>query len=147
MEGAAKVGCPRLRLLADAPEREVATGHTSTVTYHCHQAMFSLPRLLGTTLDSIPGPAPYLKAQAKPGWSCRRRKASCGSASSGRVGSQSLDRRSVPFELLIPLLEQERTLFFSLQLGDAAHDPGRAGVEEKIADLSPLMDDFASTTR
>ena len=36
-------------------------------------------------------------------------------------------------------------MFFSLQMGDAAHDPGRAGLDEKIADLSPLMDDFAST--
>jgi ADP-heptose:LPS heptosyltransferase len=36
-------------------------------------------------------------------------------------------------------------MFFSLQLGDAAHDPARAGTENKLADLSPLMDDFAST--
>jgi len=36
-------------------------------------------------------------------------------------------------------------MFFSLQLGDAANDPARAGIKNKLADLSPLMDDFAST--
>ena len=144
-----KVGCPPAlaRLLADAPGvSEVATGHAGSVTYHCHQAMFSLPRLLGTTLDSIPGPAPYLKARSQPGLELPQTN---GLLRVGLVwqgsGSQSPDRRSVPFELLKPLLEQEKALFFSLQLGDAAHDPGRAGVEEQIADLSPLMDDFAST--
>ena len=149
MGATVKVGCPPAlaRLLADAPGvSKVATGNAGMVTYHCHQAMFSLPRLLGTTLDSIPGPAPYLKSQSQAGLELPQTK---GILRVGLVwqgsGSQSLDRRSVPFELLKPLLEQERTLFFSLQLGDAAHDPGRAGVEEKIADLSPLMDDFAST--
>ena len=149
MGATVKVGCPPAlaRLLADAPGvSEVATGNAGMVTYHCHQAMFSLPRLLGTTLDSIPGPAPYLKAQSQAGLELPQTK---GILRVGLVwqgsGSQSLDRRSVPFEFLKPLLEQERTLFFSLQLGAAAHDPGRAGVEEKIADLSPLMDDFAST--
>ena len=36
-------------------------------------------------------------------------------------------------------------MFFSLQLGDAANAPARAGIERALADLSPLMDDFAST--
>ena len=36
-------------------------------------------------------------------------------------------------------------MFFSLHLGDAANDPARAGIESELADLSPLMDDFAST--
>jgi ADP-heptose:LPS heptosyltransferase len=51
----------------------------------------------------------------------------------------------VPFGQLLPLLGQEQAMFFSLQLGDAANDPARAGIESKLADLSPLMDDFAST--
>jgi len=149
MGATVKVGCPPAlaRLLADVPGvSEVATGLAGTVTYHCHQAMFSLPRLFGTTLDSIPGPAPYLKAKAQTGLKLPQTNDVL------RVGlvwqgseSQSPDRRSVPFELLKPLLEQERTLFFSLQLGDAAHDPTRVGVEGQLADLSPLMDDFAST--
>ena len=70
MGATVKVGCPPAlaRLLADAPGvSEVATGNAGMVTYHCHQAMFSLPRLLGTTLDSIPGPAPYLKSQSQAG--------------------------------------------------------------------------------
>jgi tetratricopeptide (TPR) repeat protein len=144
-----KVGCPPAlaRLLSAAPGvSEMATGHNGTVTYHCHQAMFSLPRLLGTTLDSIPGKVPYLKAQSHAGLELPQTKGvlRVGLAWYGS-GSQNPDRRGVPFELLKPLLEQEKTLFFSLQLGDAAHDPGRAGLDEKIADLSPLMDDFAST--
>ena len=36
-------------------------------------------------------------------------------------------------------------MFFALQLGEASQDPARAGFENSIADLSPLMDDFAST--
>ena len=36
-------------------------------------------------------------------------------------------------------------MFFALQLGEAANEPAQAGVEHKLADLSPLMDDFAST--
>ena len=81
MGATVKVGCPQTlaRLLADAPGvSEVATGNAGMVTYHCHQAMFSLPRLLAHARLSPGGP--YLKSQSQAGWSCRRRKASCGSA-------------------------------------------------------------------
>ena len=149
MGATVKVGCPPAlaRLFADAPGvSEVVTGNAGKVGFNSHQAMFSLPRILGTTLDNIPGTVPYLTAPSLEGIEL---PATTGVFRIGLTwhgsGSQSPDRRSVPFDQLLPLLGQERTMFFSLQLGDAAHDPARAGTENKLADLSPLMDDFAST--
>lgn len=149
MGATVKVGCPPAlaRLFADAPGVSgVVTGNAGKVSFHSHQAMFSLPRILGTTLETIPGTVPYLTAPAPDGLEL---PATNGLFRIGLTwhgsGSQSPDRRGVPFEQLLPLLGQERTMFFSLQLGDAASDPARAGIESKLADLSPLMDDFAST--
>ena len=149
MGATVKVGCPPAlaRLFADAPGvSEVVAGNAGKVSFHSHQAMFSLPRILGTTLETIPGTVPYLTAPAPDGLEL---PATTGVFRIGLTwhgsGSQSPDRRSVPFGQLLPLLGQEQAMFFSLQLGDAANDPARAGIESKLADLSPLMDDFAST--
>ena len=149
MGATVKVGCPPAlaRLLTDAPGvSEVITGNAGRVIFNSHQALFSLPRILGTTLDNIPGTVPYLTAPSQSGVELPATKGvfRIGLTWQGS-GSQNPDRRSVPFEQLLPLLEQERTMFFSLQLGDASHDPARADAENKLADLSPLMDDFAST--
>ncbi len=149
MGATVKVGCPPAlaRLFTGAPGvSEVVAGNAGKVSFHSHQAMFSLPRILGTTLETIPGTVPYLTAPSPDGIEL---PATIGVFRIGLTwhgsGSQSPDRRSVPFEQLLPLLSQERAMFFSLQLGDAANDPARAGIKNKLADLSPLMDDFAST--
>ena len=149
MGATVKVGCPPAlaRLFGDAPGvSEIITGNARKVSFHSHQAMFSLPRILGTTLENIPGTGPYLTAPSPDGLEL---PATTGVFRIGLTwhgsGSQSPDRRSVPFGQLLPLLGQEQAMFFSLQLGDAANDPARAGIESKLADLSPLMDDFAST--
>ena len=149
MGATVKVGCPPAlaRLFADAPGvSEIVAGNAGNVSFHSHQAMFSLPRILGTTLENIPGTGPYLTAPAPDGLEL---PATTGVFRIGLTwhgsGSQSPDRRSVPFGQLLPLLGQEQAMFFSLQLGDAANDPARAGIESELADLSPLMDDFAST--
>ena len=149
MGATVKVGCPPAlaRLLTDAPGvSEVITGNAGRVIFNSHQALFSLPRILGTTLDNIPGTVPYLTAPSQSGVELPATKGvfRIGLTWHGS-GSHNPDRRSVPFEQLLPLVEQERTMFFSLQLGDASHDPARADAENKLADLSPLMDDFAST--
>ena len=149
MGATVKVGCPPAlaRLLTDAPGvSEVITGNAGRVIFNSHQALFSLPRILGTTLDNIPGTVPYLTV---PSQSSVELPATKGVFRIGLTwhgsGSHNPDRRSVAFEQLLPLLEQERAMFFSLQLGDASYDPARADAENKLADLSPLMDDFAST--
>ena len=149
MGATVKVGCPPAlaRLLTDAPGvSEVITGKARRVIFNSHQALFSLPRILGTTLDNIPGTVPYLTAPSQSGVELPATKGvfRIGLTWHGS-GSHNPDRRSVPFEQLLPLLEQEPTMFFSLQLGDASHDPARADAENKLADVSPLMDDFAST--
>ena len=149
MGATVKVGCPPAlaRLLTDSPGvSEVITGNAGRVIFNSHQALFSLPRILGTTLDNIPGTVPYLTAPSQSGVELPATKGlfRIGLTWHGS-GSHNPDRRSVAFEQLLPLLEQERAMFFSLQLGDAAHDPARADAENRLADLSPLMDDFAST--
>jgi tetratricopeptide (TPR) repeat protein len=149
MGATVKVGCPPAlaRLLSDAPGiSEVITGNAGRVNFNSHQALFSLPRILGTTLDNIPGTVPYLTAPSQSGVELPATKGvfRIGLTWHGS-GSHNPDRRSVPFEQLLPMLGQERAMFFSLQLGDAAYDPARADAENKLADLSPLMDDFAST--
>ncbi|MBI2406737.1 MAG: tetratricopeptide repeat protein [Gemmatimonadetes bacterium] len=110
--------------------------------------VMSLPMLCGTTPDSVPHAAGYLRAPARP---VGERVASLpGRLRVGLVwaGNPSHQRdllRSVPLATLDPLLALEDVTFVSLQKGPAAAQlasaPGAAGV----IDLDPALHDFSDS--
>ncbi len=132
-------------------ERVVARG-AKRPTFDLHCPMLSLPLALGTTVDTIPAPGPYLHADASEAAAWRTRLgADRGGPLVGIVwaGDPCLHspalaavdrRRSLAPEQLAPLLELAGPRFVSLQRSGA-----RAAPNLKLLDLMHEVEDFADT--
>jgi Flp pilus assembly protein TadD len=116
--------------------------------YDCQCALASLPLRFGTGLATIPADIPYLAADAAALARWRLRIGSGGRRIGLVWAGSPLHRkdaqRSIPIELLAPLLDLPDTAWFSLQVGERAPDlaklpPGR------VVDLAPELGDFAET--
>lgn len=111
--------------------------------------LLSLPHLLGTTVETVPGDVPYLSAEADriAAWQARLggdggRKV--GLVWAGRPGHKNDRNRSAALADLAPLLDIPGISFFSLQTGERGGDLAqvRGGA---ITDLAPELSDFAET--
>jgi Flp pilus assembly protein TadD len=122
----------------------LSAGSPPPFDWHC--PLMSLPLAFGTTLQTIPSPAPYLYVPPE----ARRRAAErpwpkqgprIGLVWSGNPQHPRDHFRSIPLALLQPLLDMENVHYFSLQLGPAAAqlEPWR----NRITDLAPAPDDMA----
>jgi tetratricopeptide (TPR) repeat protein len=108
--------------------------------YYC--PLLSLPRVLRTTLATIPSAVPYLSVPTEVSAAWSERIAAPGL----RVGLVWAGRTvgAIDLRLLQPLWEVAGISWFSLQVGEDAGDPSSIdGV--KIADLAPWLTDFAET--
>lgn len=89
-------------------------------------SLLSLPFYLGITLETIPAPIPYIRVDHSklPEWRQKLTGADgrpkVGIAWSGNPDNKTDYKRSIPLNLMQPLLTQEDVSFFSLQVGDAA---------------------------
>jgi Tfp pilus assembly protein PilF len=113
----------------------------------------SLPGVFGTELDSIPGSAPYLKADPEKvaRWSARIRGAvgdgafRVGIAWAGRPSHPNDRQRTLRWAQLLPLTRLPGVALIALQkdipAADRAEFPGGLGA----LDLSAELDDFADT--
>ena len=122
--------------------------------FDVHCAFMSLPRVLGTTLDTLPTQIPYLHPDpaAVERWS--RRLAGTGSglrvgiAWAGNPKHAGDRRRSIALERLAPILDVPGVRFYSLQVGERAGDLGRvagAQVPDKVVDLAPELKTYTDT--
>lgn len=115
--------------------------------HDCWAAMFSLPRLLGATLTTIPG-VPYLSATQSliDKWTTRLGKGyKVGLVWAGAPYQVNDENRSMKLDLLAPLFHVEGARFFSLQVGERAQDIEKLGLMSQIVDLSPGIHDFHDT--
>lgn len=115
--------------------------------YDCHLPLLSLPRFLKTTLNRVPN-QPYLKPK---GVLVSIPKSTKGMLNIGLAwaGSptQANDRnRTFSLSAALPLLEQTRCRFFSLQKGEAAAEIDGLGVGHTITPIGPMLRDFADTS-
>ncbi|MGO8698994.1 MAG: tetratricopeptide repeat protein [Limisphaerales bacterium] len=111
-------------------------------------ALMSLARCFKTTIDTIPASVPYLRSQGKVPELTHVAKAETGDLKIGLVWAgnpaQKNDwRRSMPFEILRPLLGQAGVTFYSLQVPAPASGPHP--LESRLVDLSPLISDYSDT--
>jgi tetratricopeptide (TPR) repeat protein len=143
-----------VRLLRDLPGVDLVVGyHEPLPTFDFQSPMLSLPWVLGTTMETIPGTTPYLHADKTKATGWHERLASI--ANKGpRIGlvwagnplnhSKALAardrRRSLAAERLSPLLEIPGLHFFSLQKNGPA-----APTTFPVINLMDEMTDFADT--
>ena len=112
---------------------EVATPGEPLPPFDVQAALMSLPRLLGTTLGTIPGETPYLSIAPAPVQRWREilgpaRGLRVGLAWAGNPEHANDRRRSLPLEALAPLGAVPGIECYSLHVGDRAaaevHDSG-----------------------
>jgi hypothetical protein len=140
------------RLLARAPGIDrLASSEDSAPEADVYAPLLSLPRLLGTTLATIPADVPYLKAE--PELVERWTRALAPPTDGLRVGivwqgnpKHDKDReRSAPLRLFAALARVEGVRLFSLQKGFGTEQlAGIAGLFP-VTDLGPGLEDFVDT--
>jgi tetratricopeptide (TPR) repeat protein len=135
---------PLSRLLEQSAPVEVLNGEIGEADW---QIPFpSLPLSLRTRLDTIPKAMPYLKASPEQlaNWQrvfaeLPRTGRRVGLAWQGNPKHRNDRNRSIPLQMLEPLLETPGWQFFSLQLGAPRKLP------DGLFDLSPLLVDLSET--
>jgi len=113
----------------------------------------SLPQIFATELSTIPAPIPYLSMQPEHValWRARldtlapKPRLRVGLAWSGRPTHPNNLRRSVPLQMLAPILAVAGVNFFGLQKPFPDEDRSFAGSLTNFSDLSPDLTDFAET--
>jgi FkbM family methyltransferase len=116
--------------------------------FHC--PLMSLPGLFGTTVETIPVPAPYLRAHAGAVERWRERLPATGRPRVGIVWAGSPDHpndryRSIALRALLPLLECEGVSFVSLQKGPAVAQLADVSAKVDICDVGDELNDFGDT--
>lgn len=109
----------------------------------CSIPLLSLPRIFGTTFESIPARVPYLQTKQmatitqSPGTNLR-----VGLIWAGKPSPRD---RSWPLPLMASLLDNPRVSFFSLQTGPRAQELAEKGFDHLVVDLGPKLADFSTT--
>ncbi|WP_204153470.1 tetratricopeptide repeat protein [Leptolyngbya sp. CCY15150] len=154
------VGCPSplVRLFQSVPGVETAGSAIDAGQVQQHAALMSLPHLLGTTLETIPAPIPYI--DLAPLWDTRAQAIAARIATfaeqvpshrriglvwAGSAGNPDDQYRTCPAALLQPLLAQPKCLFYSLQVGDRRSELATLAPQGEVLDLGDDVQDFADT--
>jgi len=134
----------------EGAERVIARGQ-SLARFDWHVPLLSLPHLLRLTLETVPAKTPYLRP---PGGRVARLPAPPDSQSGhlkvglvwrGHPQHKNDRHRSIPAELLEPLLSVPGVAFYSLQVGTPAAEPLLRPPLDKLIDLRAMIHDFGDT--
>ena len=139
---------PLIRLLTRSPGIERLLVHGDPLPeFDVHTPLLSLPRLLGTTLESVPADVPYLDAEPQLVAAWRQRLGSYPGFKVGIVWQGNpkfrLDRlRSAPLTEFAPLARVPGVHLFSLQKGPGAEQLAPLTDRFPVTDLGSNLDDF-----
>jgi len=143
---------PLLRLLEGNPHiaRMWSRHDPPASDFDLQIPLFSLPRIFGTTLDTVPAAVPYLDVPAAHivrlgGHLGRRTKARVALVWAGNAEHHNDHNRSLPLRAFAPLLELPGVEFVALQHGEACAQLAASGFQRRLRDLSPLQQDFLDT--
>ncbi len=141
---------PLARLIAATPgvDEVVLTGSAERPEADCHAPLMSLPRILGTTVETIPQANPYLFVP--PGPRPTLPQARAGDLKVGIVWAGSMTfkgdrKRSAGLSWFEVLFDLPNVRFYSLQKGPRQPDLAELGFDGIVTDLDPLIGDFADT--
>jgi Flp pilus assembly protein TadD len=127
-------------------ERVIAAGE-SLPPHDRHCPLLDLPRIFGTTIDTIPAVTPYIEVDPQRAalWRPRierRHGVKVGLVWAGNPDFRDDRRRSIPPEALAPLFAVPGITFFALQVGARAHDLAPI---RQVETLGAELRDFADT--
>ena len=112
--------------------------------------IFSLPGVLGTTLETVPDQVPYFDTTGLDGPQIGQSAGGLLNVGISWAGSPDHDNdanRSMKLQDLLPLCSVPGTRFYSLQVGSAVKDIKSAGGRGLVTDLSPRIKTFADTAK
>ncbi|MCR9220562.1 MAG: tetratricopeptide repeat-containing glycosyltransferase family protein [Alphaproteobacteria bacterium] len=140
---------PLARLIQQSPAFagiSVAPRGAPTPAPAAHAPLLSLPRLLGTRLESAPAGVPYLSAPAD----AQRPATPSGALNvglcwAGKPSHRNDRNRSIGAAGFMALFDLPGACFHSLQKGPGARQIAEHGLEALVADLGSSMKDFAET--
>ena len=144
------------RLFRTIPGVEVIDTPGAEGRFDFHAPLMCLPRLLGTTLETVPANIPYLAADPSEAARWAERLSGCegfrvglvwaGDTHPGRPAGAAIDRRrSLRLAQLAPLASVEGVTFVSLQKGPPADQASSPPAGMRFIDLTAELDDFAAT--
>ncbi|MBD2075219.1 tetratricopeptide repeat protein [Phormidium sp. FACHB-592] len=139
---------PLMRLLSTVPgiDQLVPLGYPPP-NFDVYAPLMSLPGILGTTLENVPAPIPYLQ----PPQSALQLSAPAtarlkvGIVWSGGHLYKKNQSRSCPLVHFQPLLQLPDIAYYSLQKGIAQTHLSELGWESQVQDLSSQFNDMAET--
>lgn len=139
---------PLLRAVAGADDVLPRGAVLDVARYDAYVRMMSLPRLLGTTLETIPAEAPYLQPDPAlvEAWSVPLAQLPAPRIGLTWAGNplHSNDReRSIPLAAFAPLREIPGLSWIALQKGERADEPAPEGLA--LERLGPSLADLAQT--
>ena len=139
------------RLLSSMPGIDSLTAWGDPLPDHDVLAsLMSLPYLLGTVLDNIPGQVPYLfppkpRQSLDNGISIDVAKKNVGIVWAGNPRHKNDHNRSVELSRFLPLIETPGIKWYSLQVGSRAGDLIATEGFDDVTDTSPMLKDFSDT--
>lgn len=140
---------PLARLFAASPAFEniaiVIRDTAPLPPYDAQVALLSLPRLAGTTPETIPAEVPYLAASKAPPAPPVRETCHIGIAWAGKPTHRNDRNRSMPLSMLAPLFEIPGPTFHSLQIGAQADAIASQGFAAMVRDRRADIADFADS--
>jgi tetratricopeptide (TPR) repeat protein len=141
---------PLVRLFAGSPACAgvsiAVRDETPLPPFDYQMALLSLPRIAGTTAETIPADIPYLCPPSKDVPSLRLPKGfHVGIAWAGKPTHRNDRNRSTGLSALAPLLEIPGAIFHSLQLGDDGDAIATQGFSALLRDHRGIIRDFADS--
>lgn len=110
--------------------------------------LMSLPRILRTTLETIPAQIPYLAPPASHNLKLDAptgTRLKVGIVWAGNPDNRHNIRRTFGLKPFIPLLKTPGVAFYSLQVGSRSQDLAELPTDIQVQDLSGQLTDFADT--
>lgn len=109
-------------------------------------ALMQLPQIFGTTPDNVPASGGYLSVlPGGPVLPASDGGLKVGFVWAGNPRIEKFHKRSALLAEFMPLVEMAGIVPYSLQVGPRASDIASLGMGSRLADLSPLIRDFADT--
>jgi tetratricopeptide (TPR) repeat protein len=132
--------------------RQVVAKGEALPQFAAHLPLMSLPRVFGTTIESIPWQGPYIRADPKhiAEWgllieSDGTARLKVGLAWAGNPQNWDDRKRSISLNMLAPLARAAGVTFFSLQVGGAAAEAAAPPPGMKLIDHTARIRDFSDT--